>query len=469
QMRFTDHKQTESRAAMTQNNGHNRGESTRRFRDFLVLTTGGIGVLTLLFLTGTIGLVEWITAGVVMSAGALAFFVGSAPAPSKTSVAPILESPSPVPQAETVEAIESFILALPLGALLIAENGQVTIANEPARTLFRITDTTGNFPSAMLRQHDVLAAADRVARKGAREMVEFTQHGQAEVWMAHIQRGPRPNTALLVFEDLTAVRRAERARADFLANASHELRTPLTAIGGFIETMRGPAKDDKDAWTGFLDIMFQQTERMKRLVADLLSLSRIEFSEHRPPDTLVELTELARKTSLSLIPIAEEAGIRLHFDAVAEAVHVIADGDEITQIIQNLASNAIKYAREKGEVQIIVGISDTMSEAATASSRQSPKAKRALLLPPYASAEAPAVWVRVTDNGDGIAEQHLPRLGERFYRVDESRGGKIEGTGLGLAIVKHIMARHRGGLAVESIEGEGTAFGIWMPRITDVE
>ena len=285
--------------------------------------------------------------------------------------------------------------------------------------------------------------------------------------MAHVRPGPRPGSVLMVFEDLTAVRRAERARADFLANASHELRTPLTAIGGFIETMRGPAKDDKEAWDPFLDIMGQQTERMKRLVADLLSLSRIEFSEHRAPKTQVDLGTLARTTSLALIPIAKEAGIKLHFDAPEHEIQAIADDDEIAQVIQNLASNAIKYASPGGEVQILVGVSATMAQAATACSRQSADANRALLLQPYASAEAPAIWVRVTDDGDGIAEQHLPRLGERFYRVDESRGGKIEGTGLGLAIVKHIMARHRGGLAVESLEGHGTAFGVWMPRVRD--
>ncbi|MEO0607319.1 MAG: ATP-binding protein [Pseudomonadota bacterium] len=441
-----------------------------RFRDFFVLSSGAVAVLALLYLTGAIGLVEWITGAIVMSAGALAYYVGSAPSSQRPPTPQVLQSaPAARPSApdNAVQPVEPFILALPLPAMMISKTGQVTIANRYARTLFRISSSDADFPSAMLRQPSLLAAVERVAEAGANERVEFTQNADTEVWMAHVRPGLDAGSVLMVLEDLTAVRRAERARADFLANASHELRTPLTAIGGFIETMRGPAKDDREAWGGFLEIMAQQTERMKRLVADLLSLSRIEFSEHRTPKTQVDVIDVVRGTSQALLPIAEEAGIQLHFDAPDLSVNAIADEDEIAQVVQNLASNAIKYARKSGAVHISVGVAPTMADAATACSRQSSEAKRALLLQPYASAGVPAIWVRVTDDGDGISEQHLPRLGERFYRVDESRGGKIEGTGLGLAIVKHIMARHRGGLAVESLEGAGTAFGIWMPRVKE--
>lgn len=439
----------------------------RRFRDFFVLTSGAVAVLALLYLTGAIGLVEWVTGAIVMSAGALAYYVGSAPSTRKTPKPQVLEN-APIDRAPApIDRVEPFILALPLPALMISQSAQVTIANVFARKLFRIATSDDEFPSAMLRQPNLLAAAERVADAGANERVEFTQNADTEVWMAHVRPGLETGSVLMVFEDLTAVRRAERARADFLANASHELRTPLTAIGGFIETMRGPAKDDREAWDGFLEIMAQQTERMKRLVADLLSLSRIEFSEHRAPKTQVDIVDVIRGTSQALMPIAKEAGIDLQFEAPERSVKAIADDDEIAQVVQNLASNAIKYASSSGEVRITVGIAPTMAEAATACSRQSNDAKRALLLQPYAASGAPAIWMRVTDDGDGISEQHLPRLGERFYRVDESRGGKIEGTGLGLAIVKHIMARHRGGLAVESSEGAGTAFGVWMPRIKD--
>lgn len=457
----------ENGAVMSQDDRQIQPDPPRRIRDFLVLTLGAIAVLSLLYVTGALGFVEWITGAIVMSTGALAFFVGSAPSRQRNNVNLEVGPESPAPTEPSPNAVEPFVLALPLPALLITPDGLVATANVHARNLFRIDSSARPFPSEMLRQPDLLAAVERVAENGAEERVEFTQHGEAEVWMAHIRAGLEPGAVIMVFEDLTAVRRAERARADFLANASHELRTPLTAIGGFIETMRGPAKDDKDAWDGFLDIMGQQTERMKRLVADLLSLSRIEFSEHRHPKTQVDIVDLSRATSLALTPLAEDAGIKLHFEAPQSRVGVIADSDEIAQVIQNLTSNAIKYARKDGEVQILMGEAPTMADAAAACSRQSPDATRAVLLQPYASTEVPAVWVRVTDNGEGISEQHLPRLGERFYRVDESRGGQIEGTGLGLAIVKHIMARHRGGLAVESVEGSGTAFGIWMPRLPD--
>ena len=465
--RRSDHSHPESKTKMSQRDNENQADSPKRFQDFFVLTSGAIAILALLFLTGAIGAVEWITGAIVMSAGALAFYVGSAPSQQKPRQAPVLQTAAPEHAERPENSIEPFILALPLPALLIANDGSVTTANTHARNMFRMDVASLPSPMAVLRQPDLLAAAERVSRDGANERVEFTQHGDAEVWMAHVRPGPESGSVIMVFEDLTAVRRAERARADFLANASHELRTPLTAIGGFIETMRGPAKDDKEAWDGFLEIMGQQTERMKRLVADLLSLSRIEFSEHRAPKNQVEFGELARKASMALEPIAKDAGIKLHFDAPDVSIHAIADDHEIAQVIQNLASNAIKYARPEGEVQILVGISPTMAEAATACSRQSPDAKRSLLLQPYAAEGAPAVWIRVTDDGEGISENHLPRLGERFYRADESRGGKIEGTGLGLAIVKHIMARHRGGLAVESLEGHGSAFGIWMPRLRE--
>ncbi|MEE2930384.1 MAG: ATP-binding protein [Pseudomonadota bacterium] len=452
---------------MSQRKGQSPSDPPRRFRDFFVLTLGSIAVLALLLLTGAIGLVEWITGAIVMTAGALAFYVGSAPQTATSEEHHADDVTLETEPTALKNEIEPFIMALPLPALLISSQAQIQAANSPATNMFRLELPRQGVPVATLRIPELLDAAERVGRDGANERVEFTQHGEAEVWMAHVRPGPETGSVLMVFEDLTAVRRAERARADFLANASHELRTPLTAIGGFIETMRGPAKDDKAAWDGFLEIMGQQTERMKRLVADLLSLSRIEFSEHRTPSTRIDFVDLVRQTSMALDPVAKEAGIHLHFDAPDRVVRTVADEDEIAQVVQNLASNAIKYARKNGEVQILVGVAETMTEAATACSRQSAGSKRALLLQPYASSEARAVWVRVTDNGAGIAEEHLPRLGERFYRVDESRGGKIEGTGLGLAIVKHIMARHRGGLAVESVEGEGTAFGIWMPRLKD--
>ena len=440
-----------------------RSIKARRRRDFIILTLGAVGVMALLFATNAIGLVEWITGVVVMLAGSLAFYVGSLPAPAAPPAQPIPTVVKPTPTAKSTQAIAPFILSMPFPALLVGRDNRLQTANTAAKAIFRIKASPAPLITAALRQPDLLDAIERISQSGAGELIEFSLRDDEEIWMAHMQAGPEPGSVIIVFEDMTAVRRAERARADFLANASHELRTPLTALGGFIETMRGPAKDDKESWDGFLEIMQQQTERMKRLVADLLSLSRIEFSEHRSPSTRIDAIALVSSASLALQPMAEEAGVTLNLVTPDDPVELIADSDEITQVLQNLVSNAIKYVPKDGMVTITLGTASTMASAAVACAQQMPDANQAQLLDPRASSEVPALWLRVEDNGTGIQEQHLRRLGERFYRTDESRGGKIEGIGLGLAIVKHIMARHRGGLAVESVEDEGTAFGVWMP------
>ncbi len=439
-----------------------RDHIRRRMRDFIVLTTGGVAVLVLLLFTSAIGLVEWITGSVVMVAGSLAYYVGSLP-PAGRPDHFTQKNTSPQPKIDTLSLITPVLAAFPFPALMVNKEERIAFANRDAQSVFRLDSSSGDLATAAIRQPDLLAAFARVAQSSSPEQVEFSLGDDEDAWLAHIRTGPEPGTVIAVFEDQTAVRQAERARADFLANASHELRTPLTAIGGFVETMRGPAKDDKDSWDGFLSIIQEQTDRMKRLVADLLSLSRIEFSEHRAPAAHADMRNIVEAAGLSLQTIAADASVDLQLDLPDGPVPIIADRDEIEQVIQNLASNAIKYAQDRGHVRVTLGTAPTMTEAAALSARQTQGAIRAMLLSPRASARAPAMWLRVEDNGPGIPSQHLPRLGERFYRADESRGGTIPGTGLGLAIVKHIMARHRGGLAVESVEGQTTAFGVWMP------
>ncbi len=446
-----------------QQSARDQDAARRRFKDFVILTIGAIGVLSLLFLTRAVGLVEWLTGGTVMLAGSLAYYVGSQPSP----VAPAIFKPDAslkLPAASNhTEAVAALIVSMPFPALMVRSDGRLDVTNAAAQDIFGIEDMTDRLATAVMRQPDLIDAIDRVSSTGAHELVEFSIHDDAAIWMAHLRTGPDIGDVFIVFEEMTAVRRAELARADFLANASHELRTPLTALAGFIETMRGPAKDDRGSWDGFLEIMQQQTDRMKRLVADLLSLSRIEFSEHKSPSTHVDAIALLDRAGLSLQPIAERAGVILDLNLASGPIEIVADADEFMQVIQNLVTNAIKYAPKNGRVQVSLGTAATMQDAADSAARQSDAFTRALLLDPRASAQVPAVWLRVEDNGVGISAEHLPRLGERFYRADESRGGRIEGTGLGLAIVKHIMARHRGGLAVESLEDEGTAFGIWLP------
>jgi two-component system phosphate regulon sensor histidine kinase PhoR len=205
---------------------------------------------------------------------------------------------------------------------------------------------------------------------------------------------------------------------------------------------------------------------MSRLIADLLSLSRIESSEHVLPRGREDFSEIVSAAVAALQPVAAEQGIRLDLaDAAAPRPEITAHRDELIQVVENLVSNAVKYSKPGSEVSVSFGASPSLAEARVRASQTWELSGRMTLLQALARSQLPepAVWLRVEDQGPGIEREHLPRLGERFYRADQSRGGKITGTGLGLAIVKHIMAHHRGGLAVETRMGQGTAFGVWMP------
>ncbi len=219
---------------------------------------------------------------------------------------------------------------------------------------------------------------------------------------------------LLTFEDLSEQRVTERMRVDFVANASHELRTPLASLLGFVETLQGPARNDAGARDRFLAIMREQGLRMARLVDDLLSLSRIELRAHLAPETPVDLTGISREIVDSLTLMAREREVTLTLRAPAEPVNVPGDRDELLRLMENLVENAIKYGKSGGEV--VIDVVDGPLE----------------------------VSVGVRDDGPGIAPEHLPRLTERFYRVDTAASREAGGTGLGLAIVKHIVLRHRG-------------------------
>ena len=247
--------------------------------------------------------------------------------------------------------------------------------------------------------------------------------------------------AIVVLSDRTHERAVERMRADFVANASHELRTPLASVIGFIETLQGPAHDDPPARERFLAIMAEQAARMNRLIDDLLSLTRIEVVEHRPPDDLIDLGALLRRVAAIFEPLVADRGMRLLLQ-IGEALPPIpADADQLEQVVQNLLDNAIKYGRDGGTVRL--GLAH-----AAPGERWPPR---------------PGLVLRIEDDGAGIARRHLPRLTERFYRVDKGRSRAVGGTGLGLAIVKHIVNRHRGQLAIDSVEGEGSTFTIWLP------
>jgi len=342
-------------------------------------------------------------------------------------------------------------------------------ANAAARELLRLAAGEGMLLSAV-RDPEILAAVDKALFEGVEAAVV---HETTAAQPRSLRVLARPlslhdddsRLALLTFHDETEVRRVERTRVDFLANASHELRTPLASLSGFIETLRGHARDDPAAREKFLGIMQGQADRMARLIADLTSLSRIELDEHVAPRGVVNLGLLVTEAIEAAGPLGAQRRVRLDWQPDASGqVLVRGERDQIVQVVQNLLDNAIKYSPDGAAVRI--EMPGGLSEAAAAATPDG--IPRLPLVAPDPSPETYAA-LRFIDLGPGIARQNLPRLSERFYRVDGQKTGARSGTGLGLAIVKHIMNRHRGGLVVASAEGEGSTFIVYFPMATAPE
>jgi two-component system phosphate regulon sensor histidine kinase PhoR len=337
------------------------------------------------------------------------------------------------------------------------------LANAAARELLRISAEEGMLLSAV-RDPEVLGAVDKAMFEECdAEGVYETTGAQSRSlrvrarWLGFGGDGAR--LALLTFHDETEVRRVERTRVDFLANASHELRTPLASLSGFIETLRGHAKDDAAAREKFLGIMQAQADRMARLIADLTSLSRIELDEHVPPRGVVDLGLLVGEAVEAAAPLGAQRQVKLDWRSCAvQPALVRGERDQIVQVVQNLLDNAIKYSPDGGSVR--VEMQSGLTDLGAAAGQEG--VPRLSLVAPDSSQQTYAA-LRVSDLGPGIARQNLPRLSERFYRVDGQKAGARAGTGLGLAIVKHIMNRHRGGLVVASTEGDGSTFTAYFP------
>ena len=339
---------------------------------------------------------------------------------------------------------------LPDPLMLVDTSGRVLFANRAMREVIGV-GAERKHVSSLLRTPTVLEALARTSASGEAGSVEFTFRVPVERhYQAYTARiGTDPVVTTLLLHDLTAIKRSEQMRVDFIANASHELRTPLAAVTGFIDTLKGPAKDDPAAREEFLNIMGVEAARMRRLIEDLLSLSRIELNEHVPPLGDVSVESIVREAATALAPLAQADGITISIDAAQGLPHVAGERDELVQLFQNLIHNAIKYGREEGRVAILL--------------RQMPSAGRR-------GADA-LVAVSVHDDGEGIPQEAIPRLTERFYRVDVKRSRERGGTGLGLAIVKHIVNRHNGKLQIESRLGGGSTFTIYLPaarKVADV-
>jgi two-component system phosphate regulon sensor histidine kinase PhoR len=349
---------------------------------------------------------------------------------------------------DELEGARAVLAAVPEPLLLLNADRRVVSANEAAEALFgeRLVDRD---LAGALRHPAVLAATDAVLRGEGQRVVEFELTVPVERHLSARIAPLSPQAhagaaAVLLLNDLTAQKRSEQLRADFVANASHELRTPLASLVGFIETLRGPARDDRAAGERFLAIMAEQAGRMQRLVDDLLSLSRIEMNEHRAPTGAIDLGTVVGSVADALEQRAATRGMRIELSLADELPAVQGDADELAQVFQNLIDNAIKYGAPGTPIEI----------AASRSQR---------LLPGTRSGQRAAVQLAVRDHGAGIAREHLPRLTERFYRVDAARSRELGGTGLGLAIVKHIVSHHRGALEIDSAPGEGSVFTVHLP------
>ena len=345
-----------------------------------------------------------------------------------------------------VQQAVALLEAFPEPALLVGTDRRIFAANPSASDLLG-RGTVGNSVFAVLRQPEAMETLNRVlsapGTPEAETRVEHAAHSGETTYRLVVRRLSAQSGlqgALITFIDISHIEEAEQMRRDFVANVSHELRSPLTVLSGFIETLRGAARNDADARERFLEIMEQEAQRMNRLVDDLLSLSRVEVNERVRPRQEIELGQVLRTTFAALRPQIEDNGIVLDFDEGAGGHRLTGDTDQLTQVFHNLVENAIKYGGSGGKIGV--------------------KVRRHERLPGFST---PVLSVEVMDRGDGIDPVHIPRLTERFYRVDTHRSREMGGTGLGLAIVKHIVNRHRGRLVIRSAPGEGSVFTVMLP------
>jgi two-component system phosphate regulon sensor histidine kinase PhoR len=340
--------------------------------------------------------------------------------------------------------IEAVLAGLPDPVVALDRRGDVVALNARA-TAVAPALRPGEPVSLGLRVPEVLEAIRRARASGIAQRVEFSERVPLDRWYEVIVTpisspgvAANPGLVLLAFHDLTPLRRVEEMRADFVANASHELRTPLAALSGFIDTLRGSAREDPAARERFLPIMQAQADRMARLIDDLLSLSRIELNAHLRPDKQVDVGAIVRQVADSLQTLARDRNVEVKTLGSSAPLLVPGDRDELIRVFENLVENALKYAASGKRVDIAL------------SAGEGPDGKR-------------EARIAVRDRGPGIAPEHLPRLTERFYRVDVSESRAQGGTGLGLALVKHILNRHGGRLTIESAPGQGATFTVHLP------
>jgi two-component system, OmpR family, phosphate regulon sensor histidine kinase PhoR len=344
------------------------------------------------------------------------------------------------------EAVSAVVAGMPDPAVLLDRAGRVLHLNAAAAQLAPAL-RKNELAQFALRSPEIITALREAIATTEPRRATYLDHVPVDRWMELIITpvpvptlfGGTEKCMLMTFHDQTPLRRVEEMRADFVANASHELRTPLAALSGFIDTLQGQAKDDAKARERFLGIMHTQATRMARLIDDLLSLSRVELSAHVRPDTSVDIASIIRQVADGLEPLARDRQVVVDIDLPETPILIPGDREELLRLFENLIENALKYGASGGKV--IVSLSTESS-----------------------SEGASELRVSVRDFGPGIAPEHLPRLTERFYRVDVGDSRAQGGTGLGLSLVKHILNRHRGRLLIESVPKQGASFTACFPQ-----
>jgi two-component system phosphate regulon sensor histidine kinase PhoR len=373
---------------------------------------------------------------------------------------PAREVPAPATDEAALAVLEAAFDALDAPVLVIGRDERVLFQNEAAEKAFGVIPPNSDL-SARVRSPGILDMVRETISTGRVNQIEHSERLPSEaVYVVRVAPAslaalsalaPPPSSSLTMpglvlpltgpdagqtvyivsYRDISLARRIDRMRSDFVANASHELRTPLASLRGFIETLQGPARNDTKAHERFLGIMLEQATRMSRLVDDLLSLSRLELKSHIAPEEDVDLAPLLAHVCDALGPLAEDLGISITLAVPASQTVVQGDRDELIEVFENLVENACKYGQDGKTVEVSL-----------------------------AGGGGDPVEVSVRDHGPGIPAEHVPRITERFYRVNVEASRSKKGTGLGLAIVKHILTRHRARLIVSSTVGEGTVFTV---------
>lgn len=335
------------------------------------------------------------------------------------------------------ELQSSLIAAIPYPAFVLDKDLNINCANIAARQLFE-RELAGLHFVRVLRQPEAINCVQTAMNSGEIETENLVLNLQTPRTYQisaspYSQSSSEANNILFTLLDVSAEIDAENSRSTFVANVSHELRSPLTSLMGVVETLQGPARNDTKARDRFLALMHDETQRMSRLVGDLLSLSKLEAKEHLPPSGRVDLVNVIKGVQNSLEAIEQGYAGRLEINIEGDLPDIRGDRDELTEVFQNLIENALKYSTPDTPIQISIHHREAEN-----------------------SDKPGHLIVKIMDQGEGIAQEHLPRLTERFYRVDKGRSREMGGTGLGLAITKHILNRHRGKLAIESVPGSGT-------------